>query len=338
MPVVTGLYHYPVKGLSPQKLPQVRLEAGKPFPFDRVFALARPGVAVTPEEPKWAKKGLFVMLMLDEALASVRTHLDPATRRLTVHDGGREVLAADLDDAEGRGAVEAFFHRLAPSLRARPALVRAREGISPGGHFMDKPDNVISLINLATVRSLEELWGGRIDPLRFRANITIDRAAPWEEFDWVGGDIRIGEALFHVDRRNGRCSATNVDPQTGQRDLDIPGSLRKAFGHKDLGVYLVARNDAALAVGDLVEPPGAPSRAPLPPAIAPGAGRRSFICRGCYYVYHEAQGAPAAGIPPGTRFADVPPAWPCPDCGTEKGNFRPHGEPAEAERRLTPTG
>ena len=48
----------------------------RPFPFDRVFALARPGVAVTAEEPKWAKKGLFVMLMLDEALASVRTHLD----------------------------------------------------------------------------------------------------------------------------------------------------------------------------------------------------------------------------------------------------------------------
>jgi GntR family transcriptional regulator/MocR family aminotransferase len=31
---------------------------------------------------------------------------------------------------------------------------------------MDKPDNVISLINLATVRSLEQQWGIEIDPLR----------------------------------------------------------------------------------------------------------------------------------------------------------------------------
>jgi GntR family transcriptional regulator/MocR family aminotransferase len=31
---------------------------------------------------------------------------------------------------------------------------------------MDKPDNVISLINLATVRSLEQQRGIEIDPLR----------------------------------------------------------------------------------------------------------------------------------------------------------------------------
>ena len=210
MTVVTGLYQYPIKGLSPQPVATVRVEAGKPFPFDRVFALARPGVAVTAEEPKWAKKGLFVMLMLDEGLASVRTHLDEETLRA---DGAAtapaddRLLSAHLDDAAARRDVEAFFHRLAPTLRSPPALVRARDG-----HFMDKPDNVISLINLATVRSLEQQWGYRIDPLRFRANIYIDGAPPWEEFNWVGSDIRLGEAVFRVDRRNGRCGATNVDP------------------------------------------------------------------------------------------------------------------------------
>jgi GntR family transcriptional regulator/MocR family aminotransferase len=35
---------------------------------------------------------------------------------------------------------------------------------SRGGNFMDKPDNVISLINLATVRALEEFWRRPIDP------------------------------------------------------------------------------------------------------------------------------------------------------------------------------
>jgi hypothetical protein len=70
----------------------------------------------------------------------------------------------------------------------------------------------------------------RIDPLRFRANLYIDGARPWEEFDWVGRDIKIGGVAFSVDRKNGRCGATNVNPVTGQRDLDIPGSLRAAFG------------------------------------------------------------------------------------------------------------
>lgn len=324
MPAVTGLYRYPIKGLSPQPIETIRVAAGKPFPFDRIFALARPGTSMNTAEPKWAKKGLFVMLMLDEGLASVRTHLEEATLRLTVFDADRPVLSADLTDADGRAQVEAFFHRLVPSLAAPPTLVRARDG-----HFMDKPDNVVSLINLATVRSLEALWDLTIDPLRFRANIYIDGAAPWEEFDWVGNDIRLGEAVFWVDRRNGRCGATNVDPATGRRDRDIPGSLRKAFGHKDLGVYLVARTDAALTVGDVLQRPGgATPRAATAKEAGVPASPRTFICRGCYYIYDEAQGAPATGAAPGTRMADLPAGWRCPDCGSEKGMFRPHGADA----------
>jgi len=320
MPVVTGLYRYPVKGLSPQPVETVPVQAGKPFPFDRIFALARPGTRMNAAEPKWAKKGLFVMLMLDEGLASVRTHLDEATLELTVLDGDRPVLAAGLADADGRARVEAFFHRLVPSLATPPTLVRARDG-----HFMDKPDNVVSLINIATVRSLEALWDLDLDPLRFRANIYIDGAAPWEEFDWVGHDIRLGEAVFWVDRRNGRCGATNVNPVTGARDRDIPGSLRKAFGHKDLGVYLVARTDAALSVGDVLQRPGGiVPRSPVPKDAGVPSGARTFICRGCYYVYDEAQGAPATGAAPGTRLADLPAGWRCPDCGGEKVLFRPH--------------
>jgi GntR family transcriptional regulator/MocR family aminotransferase len=322
MMVVTALYHYPVKGLSPQPLRTVRVEAGKPFPFDRVFALARPGVAVTREQPKWAKKGLFVMLMLDEGLASVRTHLDEDTLLLTVREGapgGKLLLSARLDDEAGRRDVEAFFHRLAPTLRSEPALVRARDG-----HFMDKPDNVISLINLATVRSLEGQWGYSIDPLRFRANIYVDGVPPWSEFEWVGGDLRIGSAIFNVDRRNGRCSATNVDPASGRRDLDIPGSLRRAFGHKDLGVYLVARANAELAVRDRVVPEAQAVARKAAVAAIPATGRGAYICRGCYFVYGEAQGLPLAGIPPGTRFADLPANWQCPDCGTGKTTFRVH--------------
>jgi GntR family transcriptional regulator/MocR family aminotransferase len=192
---------------------------------------------------------------------------------------------------------------------------------------MDKPDNVISLINLATVRSLEEKWGVEIDPLRFRANLYIDGANPWEEFDWVGSDIRLGNAVFAVDRKNGRCGATNVNPATGRRDLDIPGSLRATFGHKNLGIYLLAREGGEVAVGDSVlVPRSAPARAVAhPPAPGNGAQRR-FICRGCYFIYEEATGLPQQCITPGTPFTAIPASWRCPDCGTEKTTFRPYVE------------
>lgn len=57
-------------------------------------------------------------------------------------------------------------------------------------------------------------------------------------------------------------------------------------------------------------------------AAAPSTGRDAFICRGCYFVYDEAQGLPLAGIAPGTPFGALPRTWQCPDCGTDKTTFR----------------
>lgn len=323
MPVLKNIYRYPIKGLSAQPLTRIDLEARKPIPYDRIFAMVRPGAPFDTSEPKWGKKGLFVMLMLEEALARVRTTLDVDTMQLTIRQDNHQRLAADLRDDRGRASVEEFFWQLVPSFRSAPTLVRSRDG-----HFMDKPDNVISLINLATVRSLEQQWGYRIDPLRFRANFYIDGAEPWEEFDWVGSDIRIGDTLFRVDRRNGRCGATNVNPETGRRDLDLPSSLRAAFGHKDLGIYLVAREAGRLAVGDQVTPPrshGVDVAAP-PPAAAVRTGRQLFMCGGCYFIYEPSAGLPDQSILPGTPFAAIPANWRCPDCGTDKTTFRPHVE------------
>jgi GntR family transcriptional regulator/MocR family aminotransferase len=266
--------------------------------------------------------------MLDEGLARVTTQVDVETLRFTAMQGDRQVATANLADESDRTELEKFFWHLLPTLPAPPILVRSRTG-----HFMDKPDNVISLINLTTLRSLEEQWGFEIDPLRFRANIYIDGAKPWEEFDWVGREIKIGEAVFTVDRRNGRCGATNVNPTTGRRDLDIPGSLRAAFGHKNLGIYLIARESGRIAVGDdLYMPPlSQPSTAAIrPPTPLVNGARRSFICRGCYFIYEETKGLPQQSIRPGTPFAIIPASWRCPDCGTEKATFRPYVDGAVA--------
>lgn len=336
---VRGIYRYPIKGLSPAPLRSIELQAGQPFPFDRVFALVQPGMPIDPEAPRWAKKGLFLMLMMDEELARFDTFVDPDTLELRVYRprevrawlsfevaGGRDrrdaadgeqLLAADLKTQAGRSAVEAFFQSRVPRLSAPPRLVHAQ-----GGHFMDKPDSVMSCMNLTTLKSLEADWGVPLHPLRFRANFYIEGGEPWEEFSWLGKKLQLGGVTFRVDRKNGRCGATNVNPLTAERDLDIPGSLRKHFGHKDLGVYLVAETSGKVALGDAVVAPDSTS-----PGVGPGTfsapGSTSFICRGCYYVYVPERGAP--GIAPGTPFADLPGDFPCPDCGTGKASFRSYG-------------
>jgi rubredoxin len=44
-------------------------------------------------------------------------------------------------------------------------------------------------------------------------------------------------------------------------------------------------------------------------------------CVLCAFVYDEAAGLPEDGIPPGTRWADVPENWGCPDCSAKKADF-----------------
>ena len=50
-------------------------------------------------------------------------------------------------------------------------------------------------------------------------------------------------------------------------------------------------------------------------------GYKKFMCVICGFVYDEAAGLPDENIPPGTRWADIPQAWICPDCGTPKADF-----------------
>lgn len=50
---------------------------------------------------------------------------------------------------------------------------------------------------------------------------------------------------------------------------------------------------------------------------------RQYICLVCGYIYDEANGDPDGGLPPGTRYEDIPDDWVCPDCGVSKADFVP---------------
>jgi rubredoxin len=45
------------------------------------------------------------------------------------------------------------------------------------------------------------------------------------------------------------------------------------------------------------------------------------MCLICGWIYDEAAGLPDEGIAPGTRWADVPMNWCCPECGARKDDF-----------------
>ena len=46
-----------------------------------------------------------------------------------------------------------------------------------------------------------------------------------------------------------------------------------------------------------------------------------YRCIVCGYVYDPATGDSTQNIAPGTKFADLPDSWVCPDCGVGKDQF-----------------
>ncbi|WP_026224888.1 MOSC domain-containing protein [Methyloversatilis thermotolerans] len=245
------LYRYPIKGLSAEPMDQVALRAGEGLPLDRVYAITNGGWDYDPATYQPRPKTDFIALMSHAALAALTTHLDDEARRLTVRDASGECLEVDLDDAGGCADFARFVYgRLDARFEAPPAFV-AGEGfrftdVSVLSHGMM---NAVSLINLATVRHMGEEWGVELDPLRFRANLYIDGAAPWEEAGWLDRELSIGEVRFKVVMRTPRCAATSVNPQTALRDMNLPATMMERYGHRDLGVYLQVVRGGSIAPG-----------------------------------------------------------------------------------------
>lgn len=244
--ILQALYRYPVKGLSPQALARTRLARGQTIPADRLYAIENGPTGFDPAAPAYFPKQRFLMLMRNERLAALRTGYDEASHTLSIHWEGREAVRGDLRAAEGRAAVEAFFARYcADELRGPPKVLHG-----DGHSFSDVAKKVVSIINLASVAELENVVGAPVDPLRFRANIYVRGWPAWHEFALMGETLTIGGAQVKVIKRIVRCAATEVDPQTGIRDLAIPQTLMQNFDHMDCGVYAEVIAGGDIAVGD----------------------------------------------------------------------------------------
>lgn len=249
---VASLYRYPVKGLSPERLAGAALASGGYFPGDRLFAIENGPSGFDPAEPVHQPKIKYLMLMRNESLARLKSRHDDASGELVIAQEGREVLRIDPANPEGQERLAVFFEGfMLDELRGRPRLLAAPEGY----RFTDSRSGFVSIINLASVADLESRMGVPIDPLRFRGNVMVEDLPAWAEADLVGRELEGPAGLrLSVIKRIERCAATNVDPATGIRDLQIPRALMQAYGHIDCGIYCRVLAGGRLAPGARLAP------------------------------------------------------------------------------------
>lgn len=247
-PHLAALCRYPVKGLSPEQLESVAIEAGQTVPFDRAYAMENGPGRFNPDQPKHLPKINFLMLMRDERLATLTARFDTDSETLTLLRDGKQVARGQLTTPIGRSLIEQFLAAyMQAELRGPPKIVSA-----PGHSFSDVNAKCVHIVNLASVRELERHVGRPVDPLRFRANLYLDGLEPWAEFGWLDKVLAVGTAHLGVFARTQRCAATNVDPGTGARDMAIPATLQRGWGHMDFGIYAKVFKGGRMATGDTV--------------------------------------------------------------------------------------
>lgn len=243
---ITDIRRYPVKGLNAEPLESTILAPGGGVPNDRRFAMAPASSRFDSEAPAWRSKNEFLMLMKDERLALLSAAFDEATSILTVSRDGRQVARGDISTPMGRVLIEQFLAAfMPPGPRGNPKIVTAPETM-----FTDKETPFVSFINLASVRDIERVARRPVDPLRFRGNIHLDGVAPWVETKWIGRTCQLGDAVVRFAEPIGRCAATNVNPDTAERDMNIPLLLSQGFGHTITGVYAEVLEGGVIAVND----------------------------------------------------------------------------------------
>lgn len=256
MRTVRQLYRYPVKGLSAEPLGEIALRTGEGVPLDRQWALTNGGWTFDAGSYAPRPKTDFIALMDHAALASLATRYDDAGNCLHVSAPDGRHLRIDVDDPAACSGLARFIaQHINARLEGPPAFVSG-EGfrftdVSVLSHGMM---NAVSLINLATVREVGAALGADIDPMRFRANIYMDGGEPWEESTWLDREVQVGEVRARVVMRTPRCSATNVNPVTAERDMTLPATMMERYGHRELGVYLQVLDGGTLAPGAVVTP------------------------------------------------------------------------------------
>jgi uncharacterized protein len=260
---IKQLFTYPFKGLSPQTQECVYLKTGHGIPGDRAFALMyqneTTATNATHQIP-WMKKQNFAMQNDWHALAGLNCSYNPTTANLTIKRKGIELLIANTNTSEGRDRISTFFTGyLAASYPSQAAKNQQHKPIQLVGEYNttrypDREPVHISLVSQATIDNLSEIAGKQIDVRRFRPNIVIDGISAWGEFDWIGKQIKICSATIEITAPINRCLNIDVNPETGERDINLLSLLPKHFQHSQTGVVAKIISDGNVTNGDLIIP------------------------------------------------------------------------------------
>ncbi|MDE0823428.1 MAG: MOSC domain-containing protein [Dehalococcoidia bacterium] len=142
--------------------------------------------------------------------------------------------------------------------------VRLVKTDNPGDSYDEYP---VSLLSQASIDKLGDFLienvanapddAPKFEGRRFRPNFLLDGCSPHEEDFWLGGVVQIGPDLrVRLVAPDPRCAITTLDPDTGERDFNVPKllqSYRPNTRAPYFGVYGSVEATGIVSVGDTIE-------------------------------------------------------------------------------------
>ena len=112
---------------------------------------------------------------------------------------------------------------------------------------------VLHLISRPTLRFVERVYGAAVEPRWLRANFVIDLSGgkAFEEDEWLGRQIRIGDTLCEVTAPSQECLAVSSRPEKGAGDHSMLEGLLKVRAGA-LGMQVRATKGQRIRVADTV--------------------------------------------------------------------------------------
>lgn len=245
MGTVAELWRHPIKSHGRETLAAVDLTAGKCLPWDRHWA-------VTHDISKydgsgWASCQNFMIGTRTPKLAGIWAKLDDASGQITLRH--QDTGSITFDPNTDSDAFLDWVAPLCPADRAVPTGIVTAEG--RGMTDSDYPS--VSIMTRSSHAAVEAAIGTSLEIERWRGNIWLDGAQPFEELEWIGKTIRIGTAELEIREPIKRCMHTAANPVTGVRDADTLGTLKSTFGHQYFGINAVVTRNGHVALGDQAE-------------------------------------------------------------------------------------
>jgi len=246
---VTEIYRHPIKAHGVEALKSVALETGKCLPWDRVWAVAEETRELDFDAPEWVSCRNFTRGAKAPELMAITACVNESAGTVELTHPRYGKITFDPSDTDSVAAFIAWSKPLTPANRLAPKAIYS----VPDVGLTDSDWPSVSINLHSSLHALEEKAGASLSPLRFRGNIWLNGETPWQEFDWLGKEIRIGTVRLEVRERIERCLATTVNPDTGERDVNTLDVLKNGWGHRDFGVKAFVLQGGTFNINDLVE-------------------------------------------------------------------------------------